>query len=173
MPRGLKTLIAALPRVVWGLLAAVHVPVFIAVISSMVLDGPTLGCFANLIALVATIAFFWLKAHDVAFLRFGTRQQSFVVVCLLTAIVHRSAIVPGPDANIFAQTTAVVLATGTVHRLVLRRRALALGWASRLAALLTTTRELPSRCAGWCEHHVPSLLPGFQVPQSVPRAPPA
>ena len=145
-----RSIVNSLPRLWWGLLLLIHMPILAAAASSIILGGPDPSRIGNLIALVVATAFFTLKLQDVAFLRLRTRRHSFVVVCLLTALVHHGAVAPGPHSALIVQSTAVAMTTGAAHLWLRRRPELARGWASRLAALLAVPYVIPT-VAGGCD----------------------
>jgi peptidoglycan/LPS O-acetylase OafA/YrhL len=163
--------LAVLPQAFWGALLVIHLPIFVAVASSIVVDGPTLSRICSLLGLVVAMAFFLLKLGDVSFLRLRTRQQSFVVVCLLTAIVHSNAIAPDMDRAIVIQGAAALVTSSVAHEW-LRRRPCRPGWAARLAASLAPPRLLLSP-AQPCDRDTWSPPPRWiPTSPSVPRAPP-
>jgi len=163
---------ARLARIWWGSLLAIHLPVLWAVWASVITDGPHISRIGSGIALALAIAFFALKLRDVSFLRLRTRQQSFVAVCLLTAIVHHGAVAPAIDEATFAQATVVVAATVAVRSLWRARRALRNGWATLLAALCIRPSTRPA--VAFCRSRDVPLRRRFPVrARSAPRAPPA
>jgi hypothetical protein len=168
-----RRFLEVLPRAWWGLLLVIHLPIVVAVGTSVLTEGPSLSRLGSLLALVVTMAFFLLKLKDVSILRLRTRQQSFVVVCLLTAIVHSNAIAPDVEPAVIVQTTAVLVTTWVAHEWFRRHRPRRLDWAARLAASLAPPRLLLSLMrrrddGGWSPP--PRWIP---PPLSVPRAPPA
>jgi hypothetical protein len=107
-----------LSQLFWGAIFAIHVPAFWAVWSSLLTGGLDLSRLGSGIALVLAMAFFVLKFQDFALLRLRTRQQSLIVVCLLTAVVHHQAIAPGGEGALAVPTAvATVGAVGELARL--------------------------------------------------------
>lgn len=129
--RGIK---AALPRIGWGLLLAVHVPAFFTVWSSILLEPMDPTRLSSGLALALTMALFVLKIKGVGFLKLRKRQHSFVVFCILTAIVHHGAIAPNTDDATLLKATAMVATVVTVRRLVRRAPTLFNDWLDSLRA---------------------------------------
>jgi len=165
-----RRVLASLPRLWWGALLVIHVPVCFAVWTSAFADGPDLSRIGSGIAIVVAMAFFALKFQDVSLLRLRTRQQSIVVVCLLTAVVHQGAIAPESDGALVVTGTVAVITVGIVHVLV--RSRFTDGWARRLAAQFTALPILPV-VVRRRERTIASRPRRRPVPHSVPRAPPA
>jgi hypothetical protein len=164
-----RSLLSNLTRAWWGGLFALHVPVFWAVWSSMVTEGPDPSRLGSGIALVLAMAFFALKFQDFSLLRLRTRQQSIVVVCLLTAVVHHQAIAPGGESAVAIPAVATVYAVGEMIRL----RPPAPGrFTALLAAQLATRRPVLATAAGADRD---TWLPATREPRppSDPRGPPA
>jgi hypothetical protein len=172
--RSCRAIFASLPRLWWGLLLAIHLPVLGAVCWAILDDGASPGRVGNLIALVVTMAFFALKLQDVAFLRLRTRQQSFVVVCLLTAVFHHNAVAPDADTTVLVQGAAALVTTGAVREWLRQRPVPSTDWATRLAASLGMPR-LPLAVTRRRRRNEAWSPPRWLIPQShsVPRAPPA
>ncbi|MHC4948998.1 MAG: hypothetical protein ACYTG1_12190 [Planctomycetota bacterium] len=159
-----------LPRIWWGSLIAIHVPILLAVCSSMLLDGLDLSRVGNAIVLILALGFFALKYQDAWFLRLRTRQQSFVAVCLLAALFHHDVVSPAlVDEETAAQVTAVVVSSATVWHLARRRPS----WLTRLAALLARP-ALPLAAVLRRRARTTDLDPRRTIlVHLVPRAPPA
>jgi hypothetical protein len=161
-----------LPKLGWSLLFGIHLPVFVAVWSSIIFDGADLGRISNGLALALTLAFFILKIRDVAFLRLRKRQQSFVAFCLLTAVVHHGAIAPNVDEAMLLQATAVVAGGVAAHRLARRAPRLLRDWFEQIRIALSAWSRHPARQPAIVVRRAPSRRRRF-IPHSVPRAPPA
>jgi hypothetical protein len=176
MPRYVSKLarmtLAALPRAWWTFLLVIHLPILVAICSALVTEGLGVSRLGSLLALVVAMAFFFLKLRDVPYLRLRTRQQSIIVVGLLTALVHSNAIAPGVDGTVVAQTTVALVATRTAHQWLRQRPRIGPGILARLLATLTP-RPLTLAVAAPRDRAV-VLLPQWVLPSlSVPRAPPA
>ncbi len=167
-----RSIWSALPRLWWGFLFVIHVPILAAVWTSVFVDGLDPSRIGSGAALALTQVFFLLKFRDVKFLRLRTRQQSFLAVCLLIAVCHNGAIASDADGSTVLQTTAVATTTLGVATLIRRRRSL-LKRLDRLIAALSA-RPAPVRA-------VPSayVLKSIDPEQrgalgtSIPRGPPA
>jgi hypothetical protein len=105
-----------LPRLWWTALLLLHAPIFGTVLLSLVSEGVTFGRLSSALSLALAILFFLLKIRDVAFLRLQTRQQSFVALCLVIAVVHHDAAASalsqdGAPATVAVVTTVLVGST--------------------------------------------------------------
>ncbi|MHC4219367.1 MAG: hypothetical protein ACYSU7_13045 [Planctomycetota bacterium] len=165
--RALPTLLA---RLWWGGLFTLHVPPFWAVWSSTIVDGPDLSRLGSGIALALAMAFFALKFQDFTLLRLRTRQQSIVVVCLLTAVVHHQAIAPGGEGAL--ALPAAVVSVGAVRELARLKPPAPDRLIAHLAAQLAGRRFTPVT-ATRLDRTPSSFSTGKPHPPSDPRGPPA
>jgi hypothetical protein len=108
-----------LPRLWWTALLLLHAPILATVLLSMASEGVTFGRLSSALSLALAILFFVLKMRDVGFLRLQTRQQSFVALCLVIAIVHHdaaaSALVQEGAPETAALVTTVLVAAASVR----------------------------------------------------------
>ena len=165
-----RALVPTLAQVFWGGLLAIHVPVFWAVWSSLITEGFDLSRLGSGIALVLAMAFFVLKFQDFSLLRLRTRQQSLVVVCLLTAVVHHQAIAPGGEGAL--AVPAVVATVGAVREIARLRPPAPRRLLEHLAAQLAT-RRLVVATAIRDESDARTTATGKPRSTSDPRGPPA
>ena len=166
--RGMK---AALPRLGWSLLLAVHVPAFLTVWSSIVLGPLDPTRLSSGLALTLTMALFILKIRGVGFLRLRKRQHSFVAFCILTAIVHHGAIAPNADNTTLLKATAVVATAVMVRRLVRRAPSRLNDWLDSLRAALSGRSARPVVAVAGCIAPAPNRR-RRAFAHSAPRAPP-
>ena len=163
---------SSLPRLWWGLLILIHLPVFFAVWSSVIFGDFDISRLGSGVALTAAMAFFLLKYRDVSFLRLRTRHQSFIAVCLLTAIAHHGVVNTDLDAAAGGPAAAVAVTTLAATNLVRRRRTLLRSWGRLIASL--PTRPLLGPAAVRADHAAPLLRRRLIVVSTTPpRAPPA
>jgi hypothetical protein len=167
-----KFLWQRLPTIWWALLLAIHSPIFVLAIVSLIRERFEPSGLGNVIALAISLAFFALKLWDVPWLRLRTRQQAFITTCVLTAIVHHGAIVSEFDQPLALPATVAVATVAVVSCIVRRRSALLTGWRERLAALLA--RRIVHSIAAWQEGSDRSAaIPEVLLYITIPRAPPA
>jgi hypothetical protein len=168
--RGWRAYLPSLSQLFWGGLLAVHVPAFWAVWSSLLTEGLELSRLGSGIALVLAMAFFVLKFQDFALLRLRTRQQSIVVVCLLTAVVHHQAIAPGGEGAL--AVPAAVATVGAVGELARLRPPAARRFLDHLAAQFWARRLVAPSTIG---NDVDARTSATDKPPSTsdPRGPPA
>ncbi|UCD75164.1 MAG: hypothetical protein JSV91_15445 [Phycisphaerales bacterium] len=167
-----KVALAALPRVWWSVLLAIHVPAFITVWSSIILESADPTRLSSALALVLTMAFFILKIRDVGFLRLRKRQHSFVAFCILAAVFHHGVIAPDVDEGALLQATAVVVTGVAVRRLVRRAPRILRDCLDLLRAALTGPNPRPAVAAAGCFGPAPCRRLRAYT-HSIPRAPPA
>ena len=95
-----------IPRVCWLMLIVVHLPALFSVGRQFV-DMPGAARGGSLLALLATIAIFALKACDVSWLRLrGGRASTLILFLVLCAVAH-----PQVMATVFRHAPAV---TGSI-----------------------------------------------------------
>lgn len=113
-----------LPRLWWIALLLLHTPILATVVLSMATEGVTFGRLSSTLSLTLAILFFVLKIRDVGFLRLQTRQQSFVALCLVIAIVHHDAAASALTQEGVPETAALVTTVLVTTALVRSRRGL-------------------------------------------------
>ncbi|MHC5007499.1 MAG: hypothetical protein ACYTGF_09105 [Planctomycetota bacterium] len=165
-----RRVLPTLAQLFWGGLFAIHVPAFWAVWSSLISDGLDLSRLGSGIALALAMAFFVLKFRDLAILRLRTRQQSVIVVCLLTAIVHHQAIAPGGEGAL--AVPAAVATIGAVGEFARLRPPAPRRLLQHLAAQLAA-RRLILATAFRCDDDVRTTATDKPRSTSDPRGPPA
>ena len=129
-------------RLFWLTMGVVHAPALITALRSWAAAEFT-ACSASQCAFVAALlALFVLKFLDVPFLRLRLDKRSYIVLCIIIALLHVNVLQPTGEHTPISDY-AVLLATTCLIGEVVRRR--------HLAPML---RKLRSRLSLRCSHQV-------------------
>lgn len=167
----------AVPRVWWGTLLFIHVPILVAVLWAFVTgtEQISISRMGSAISLLLAITLFVLKFFDVAWLRLHNTKQAIIAVGLLAAIVHGGAVARTMEAPEQSVAALAVLTTGAAGVVLIRlapkaRRALRV-----LAGLLATLHAKELRAATWvvCAPRTHRTTRLATLTCRIPRAPPA
>lgn len=97
-----------LPRCLWGVMAAAHIPALLSVWDSFITSGFDVARLGGCIALSLTMLFFALKIYGVTFLRMPSQPRSWVAMSLIVVLVHLDVLSPHPHTSIVPQCLTVV-----------------------------------------------------------------
>lgn len=150
-------------RCAWAAMLLIHVPVLVAVLSSISATPDVWSRLASTAALTAVTALFLLKTLDVAWLRIGSSRHSVLVLLLAAAVFHHEVLGTDP---VTAPMTVVATATG----LELARQSPRL--VRDLHALLATGRLSPLAVTGFVSTRDAVCAALLDTESSRPRGPP-
>ncbi len=132
-PGHARSLSNRLRKPFWLLMLAAHAPALLGAWRSVMATGLDAERLGGCLILTLSMLFFALKARDIPLLRLRTGRRSFVVACIVAALLHVNVLQPQGDSATVPQCTALVATTWLIVQLPLVRRAFgSLG--SRVAA---------------------------------------
>jgi hypothetical protein len=160
------------PQLWWGLLLALHLPIFAGVLASLMTGEISTGTLLSAGSLLLAIGFFSLKVRDPRFLHFGSTQRSFLAWCLIIAMAHSGALQRSQVDPVVLETTAVVVVQVAVALALLKkRRQLWRGLMGLLTGLSPNSSELS--WSGFAEALGQRKPPRLALAlSSAPRGPP-
>jgi len=157
-------------RVLWVLLSAIHVPILVGAVIRIAAHGPSASTVAGALLLLASTAFFVLKAIDLPALRWGCRRRGALAFLVVCALVHQDVRAAIQGHVVLAATVTTVASAVDWSRV--RRRLLerVLDWVRAAAA----PRIVPALVAAHRPDDVQSPRLGIFIRgRASPRGPPA
>lgn len=110
-----------------------HAPALLGAWRSVAGNGFDAGGLGGSLVLTLSMLFFALKVRDIPVLRLRAGRRSFVVACIVAALLHVNVLQPQGDSAAVPQCTALVATTWLIVQLPLIRRALRV-YGSRISA---------------------------------------
>ncbi len=106
----------------WSLMAAAHLPGFVASWSAVIQNGASSGSLGGCIYLTVSMLFFGLKLADVAWLRFRTDRRSLVACFIVLGVLHCDVMRHNSDASGVPEYAAIAASAVLLSTLLPIRR---------------------------------------------------
>lgn len=121
--RPARSLSNRLRKPFWLIMLVAHAPALLGAWRSVVANGFEGEQFGACLVLTLSMLFFGLKVRDIAVLRLRTGRRSFVVACIVVALLHVNVLQPQGDSAAVPQCITLVATTWLIGQLPLIRRA--------------------------------------------------
>lgn len=97
-----------LPRCLWAVMAAAHMPALLSVWESFITSGFDVARLGGCLGLSLSMLFFGLKIYGVTFLRVRSRPRSWIAMSLVVVLVHLDVLSAHPHASVVPQCLTIV-----------------------------------------------------------------
>jgi hypothetical protein len=114
LPINSQTLLPIAARAFWALMSLVHASALIGAWRAYLQDGTSESSLGGCIALTVSMLYFLLKVVGVRFIRLRPGKQTWVVACLLVALIHVDCIAPSLTGALAADCTDLLATTTLV-----------------------------------------------------------